>query len=39
MEQHEQNLIKSNYSTLAKEIKVIPVTGYLMKDHIITDEI
>ena len=38
MEQYQQNLIKSNYSTLVKEMKPIPVAGYLTKDHIITDE-
>lgn len=38
MEQYQQNLIKSNYSTLVKEMKAIPVAGYLMKDHIISDE-
>ncbi|XP_061190600.1 uncharacterized protein LOC133198533 [Saccostrea echinata] len=38
MEQYQQNLIKSNYSTLVKEMKAIPVAGYLMKDHVITDE-
>lgn len=38
MEQFQQNLIKSNYSILVKEMKAIPVAGYLMKDHNITDE-
>jgi hypothetical protein len=38
MEQYQQNLIKSNYSTLVKEMNAIPVAGYLMKDHVITDE-
>lgn len=38
IEQYQQNLIKPNYSTLVKEMKAIPVAGYLMKNHIITDE-
>lgn len=39
MEQYQQHLIQTNYSTLVKEMKAIPVAGYLMKDHIITDEL
>jgi hypothetical protein len=38
MEQYQQNLMKSNYSTLVKEMKAIPIAGYLMKDHITTEE-
>ena len=39
MEQYKQHFIKTNYSTLVKEMKAIPVAGYIINEHILTDEL
>ena len=39
MEQYQQHLIQTNYSTLVKEMKAIPVAGYIINEHILTDEL